>query len=72
MKKHATPADLGIVEGQASSSQSATLLMPPAPLCNKVEHKNDDFQAWAAVQSRLHMRSRAANLKLACVAVVPG
>ncbi len=58
----ATPADLGTVKGGTSSSQSATLLMPPALLFNKVEHNNDDVAAWAAVQSRLHMRSMAANL----------
>jgi len=61
LKNHVRPADLGSIKGQASILQSATLLMQPALLFNTIKQKHDDFPAWAAVQSRLHMRSRAAN-----------
>jgi len=42
--RRATPADLGSVKAAASSLQSATLLMPPALLFKKVEHKNITLQ----------------------------
>jgi len=50
----ATPADLGTVKGGTSSSQSATLLMPPALLFGKVEHQNMTFHN---AQSKLFLNS---------------